>query len=112
MDSSGISDNSSDVEPDQLTTATDIDTGSDIDVATDTETESSEETEAVEDVSEVAQETVQDTSQQEDTAEAAEGTPIADAVSRRNANLVCRQISRLPQRFGKHNQRLNCDHRC
>ena len=62
LDSSGISDNSSAVAPDQLTTATDIDTGTDIEVATETETETQEETEVVEDVTEVAQETAADES--------------------------------------------------
>ena len=62
LDSSGISDNSSAVAPDQLTTATDIDTGTEIEVATETETETQEETEVVEDVTEVAQETAADES--------------------------------------------------
>ncbi len=96
LDSSGISDNSSAVAPDQLTTATDVDTGTDIEVATETEAETQEETEVVEDVSEVAQETVQDTSQQEDTAEAAEGTPIAKALSGDTSTSLTADITVAP----------------
>ena len=47
-------------------------------------------------MSEVAQETVQDTSQQEDTAEAAEGTPIAKALSGDTSTSLTADITVAP----------------